>query len=149
MVFEPSLARGLAYYTGTVFEVYAKELDSAITAGGRYDKLIGSYLGGKQEYPAVGISFGLDRLIDVMKQLSDVPMKTETQLLIIPMNETKKDSYAIASQFRAAGINTDIDMMGRNISKNTTIKIPAHNIPAFKPAKVFVESVKTNTEVAV
>ena len=38
---------------------------------------------------------------------------------------------------------------GRNISKNTTIIIPAHNIPAFKPAKVFVESVKTNTEVAV
>ena len=36
---------------------------------------------------------------------------------------------------------------GRNISKNTTIKIPAHNIPAFKPAKVFVEGVKTNVEV--
>ncbi|RXJ52212.1 HU family DNA-binding protein [Gelidibacter gilvus] len=44
-------------------------------------------------------------------------------------------------------IKTRAEKTGRNISKNTTIKIPAHNIPAFKPAKVFVESVKLNVEV--
>jgi DNA-binding protein HU-beta len=44
-------------------------------------------------------------------------------------------------------IKTRAEKTGRNISKNTTIKIPAHNIPAFKPAKVFVESIKTNVEV--
>lgn len=44
-------------------------------------------------------------------------------------------------------IKTRAEKTGRNISKNTTIKIPAHNIPAFKPAKVFVESVKSNVEV--
>lgn len=44
-------------------------------------------------------------------------------------------------------IKTRAEKTGRNISKNTTIKIPAHNIPAFKPAKVFVEAVKSNTEV--
>ena len=44
-------------------------------------------------------------------------------------------------------IKTRAEKTGRNISKNTTIKIPAHNIPAFKPAKVFVESVKTNVKV--
>lgn len=44
-------------------------------------------------------------------------------------------------------IKTRAEKTGRNISKNTTIKIPAHNIPAFKPAKVFVESVKMNVEV--
>lgn len=44
-------------------------------------------------------------------------------------------------------IKTRAEKTGRNISKNTTIKIPAHNIPAFKPAKVFVENVKTNVEV--
>ena len=52
--------------------------------------------------------------------------------------------------FRGLGsfiIKTRAEKTGRNISKNTTIKIPAHNIPAFKPAKVFVESVKTNVEV--
>jgi len=44
-------------------------------------------------------------------------------------------------------IKTRAEKTGRNISKNTTIKIPAHNIPAFKPAKVFVESVKTSVKV--
>ena len=44
-------------------------------------------------------------------------------------------------------IKTRAEKTGRNISKNTTIKIPAHNIPAFKPAKVFVEGVKTNVQV--
>ena len=44
-------------------------------------------------------------------------------------------------------IKTRAEKTGRNISKNTTIKIPAHNIPAFKPAKVFVESVKSSVEV--
>nr|WP_317632603.1 HU family DNA-binding protein [uncultured Flavobacterium sp.] len=46
-------------------------------------------------------------------------------------------------------IKTRAEKTGRNISKNTTIKIPAHNIPAFKPAKVFVDGVKSNTEVKV
>lgn len=44
-------------------------------------------------------------------------------------------------------VKTRAEKTGRNISKNTTIKIPAHNIPAFKPAKVFVEGVKTNVKV--
>ena len=44
-------------------------------------------------------------------------------------------------------VKTRAEKTGRNISKNTTIKIPAHNIPAFKPAKIFVEGVKTNVEV--
>ncbi|MFA5557430.1 MAG: HU family DNA-binding protein [Flavobacteriaceae bacterium] len=46
-------------------------------------------------------------------------------------------------------VKTRAEKTGRNISKNTTIKIPAHNIPAFKPAKVFVENVKNNTKIAV
>ena len=46
-------------------------------------------------------------------------------------------------------VKTRAEKTGRNISKNTTIKIPAHNIPAFKPAKVFVESIKEKTEVTV
>jgi len=46
-----------------------------------------------------------------------------------------------------ATVESRAEKTGRNISKNTTIKIPAHNIPAFKPAKVFVEGVKTNVQV--
>ena len=49
--------------------------------------------------------------------------------------------------FGSCIIKTSAEKTGRNISKNTTIKIPAHNIPAFKPAKVFVEGVKSNVAV--
>jgi len=51
------------------------------------------------------------------------------------------------SRFGSFIIKTRAEKTGRNISKNTTIKIPAHNIPAFKPAKVFIEGVKTNVQV--
>lgn len=60
--FDPSLARGLDYYTSTIFELYASEYGNlSIGAGGRYDNLIGMF--SKKEAPAVGFSFGLDRLI--------------------------------------------------------------------------------------
>lgn len=129
VVFTPTLARGLGYYTGTVFEVYAKENTKigAIGAGGRYDKLIGSYLSGAQntdsqkavrDYPAVGISFGLDRIVDVLKKLGKAPeQKSRTKLFIVPLG-TKKESMAIAKQFRDAGINVDLDLMNRGPSKN-------------------------------
>ncbi|MFP4119078.1 MAG: histidine--tRNA ligase [Candidatus Woesearchaeota archaeon] len=125
--FSPILARGLGYYTATVYEIYDKEgrLDSAIGAGGRYDKMIGSYLSGNSErgtedrqYPAVGISFGLDRIVDVLKKLELArSKKTRTTLFIVPLG-TKQESFEIAERFRQAGINTDIDMIGRGPSKN-------------------------------
>ncbi len=130
VVFTPSLARGLGYYTGTVFEVLdAKgKLNSSIGGGGRYDKLIGSYLASDREYPAVGFSFGLDRIVLVLQKLGLVQeQKTRTKVFIIPM-QTKKECFVIAQELRKAGINTDIDMKGRGLSKNLTyandFKIP-------------------------
>lgn len=127
VVFSPTLARGLGYYTGTVFEVYAKENDSigAIGGGGRYNELIRGYLiaaGQKPQegvFPAVGISFGLDRMLDVLKKLNkvDVTKKTRTQVFIVPI-QTQKECFSIAQEFRKAGINTDIDMQGKGPSKN-------------------------------
>ncbi len=126
VVFVPSLARGLGYYTGTVFEVYSKEKPEigAISAGGRYDELVDSYLESvgrgieDRTYPAVGISFGLDRTVDVLKQLGQVEFaKTNVKLFIVPIGK-QKESFAIAQQFRDAGINVDIDLMKRGPSKN-------------------------------
>ncbi len=119
VVFDPTLARGLGYYTGTIFEAESTDKSvGSIGGGGRYDKLIGSYLGGNKEFPATGMSFGLDRMVEVIKKLNlNKEQKTRTQLLVIPMN-TVKESFAIAQQFRDANINTDLDVMGRNIKKN-------------------------------
>lgn len=120
IVFDPALARGLGYYTGTIFEVYAQENTKigAIGAGGRYDNLIGKYLGKEDgAYPAVGISFGLDRIVDVLQQLGKVSeQSSNTQVFVIPIGSI--DASAVTRKLRDAGINTDIDMMSRKLPKN-------------------------------
>ena len=80
--------------------------------------------------------------------------KSEVQAVIEAFMEEVKTSLESGDNVYLRGfgsfiIKTRAEKTGRNISKNTTIKIPAHNIPAFKPAKVFVESVKEKTEVTV
>ncbi|PIN79643.1 histidine--tRNA ligase [Candidatus Woesearchaeota archaeon CG10_big_fil_rev_8_21_14_0_10_34_8] len=118
-VFEISLCRGLAYYTGTVFEAFMKDgsFSSSLAGGGRYDNMIGDFLG-SGEYPAVGISFGLEPIIEVMKLKKKIDdKKTVTQVYVIPFG-TAKQSMKIASQLRKAGIKTEVDLVGRNPSKN-------------------------------
>ncbi|MAN28440.1 MULTISPECIES: HU family DNA-binding protein [Mesonia] len=78
--------------------------------------------------------------------------KGDVQATIETFMQEVKDSLESGDNVYLRGfgsfiIKTRAEKTGRNISKNTTIKIPAHNIPAFKPAKVFVEGVKSNVEV--
>ena len=78
--------------------------------------------------------------------------KGDVQATIETFMQEVKDSLESGDNVYLRGfgsfiIKTRSEKTGRNISKNTTIKIPAHNIPAFKPAKVFVEGVKSNVEV--
>jgi histidyl-tRNA synthetase len=128
--FVPSLARGLAYYTGPVFEVFLKsgKFKSSLAAGGRFDNLIGAVKGTKQTIPATGAGMGLDTIYDALLIEKKIKLReTVTQLYIIPIQATK-EALAIAKQFREAGINTDIDLIGRSISKNLSFcnsqKIP-------------------------
>jgi len=116
--FDASLARGLAYYTGTVIETFLKDnrIKSAVCAGGRYDAMIGAFLG-KSGYPAVGVSFGVDRIYDSLMEKQEVKQKTTTQIYIIPI-KTLNESMKIAQQLRDAGINTDIDSTDRGPSRN-------------------------------
>ncbi len=115
--FDISLARGLSYYTGNIFEVYAKKsnITSSLAGGGRYDKLLYNLTG--RDLPSVGISFGLDVIVDLLKERKIKLEKTETKIFIIPI-KTIKQSLEIASQLREQGINTDIDLADKGISKN-------------------------------
>jgi len=110
-----SLARGLSYYTGTIFEVYLKnsEITSSIAAGGRYDKMIGNFIGNKK-IPAVGISFGISVIKDALKDKNE---KAVTQFYIIPIN-TLNESIEIITKFRQNNLKCDIDLNNKNISKN-------------------------------
>jgi len=127
IIFNHSLARGLNYYTGTVFEGFLKEskITSSICGGGRYDNMIGMFAENNRQYPAVGIAFGLEPIIDSLKDKA--LKKTVTELYIIPI-KTFNESLVIATKLREAGIDVDIDLMDRGISKNldyaNMMKIP-------------------------
>lgn len=124
-----SLARGLAYYTGPVYEGFLRKskISSSICGGGRYDDLIGLYLGGKEQYPATGISFGLEPITEAIKLTKEEMVKTVSQVYIIPI-KTTKEALEIAQKLRKASIKTDIDLLGRGLSKNLDyadkLKIP-------------------------
>ncbi len=119
ILFTPSLARGLAYYTGTVYEVFAQNdaVTSSIAAGGRYDTMIQQFLDAKQEYPAVGISFGLDRIALILEVHEKNRPKTVTKIFVIPINK-EKEALVIVEKLRDAGIKTETDLVGRGPSKN-------------------------------
>ncbi len=119
IVINVSLARGLAYYTGTVFEGFLRksEVKSSICGGGRFDDMIGEYLGGKEKFPACGISFGLDVISEAMKLQGLGKDKTVSKVYVVPIG-CVKECFGITQQLRNAGINTDFDIIGRSISKN-------------------------------
>jgi len=105
-----TLARGLNYYTGAIFEVKALDVQiGSITGGGRYDNLTGIF--GMPGLSGVGISFGVDRIYDVLNQLDAYPKNavTSTQLLFINFGE-QETAYClpIAAKARQAGIRTEV-----------------------------------------
>ena len=108
--FDLTLARGLNYYTGAIFEVKAIDVEiGSITGGGRYDNLTGIF--GMPGLSGVGISFGADRIFDVLNQLDLYPKESlnATQLLFINFGE-KETAYClpIVSAAREQGIRTEI-----------------------------------------
>lgn len=102
------LVRGLSYYTGSVFEVTLRDAPEigSVCGGGRYDELVAQFTG--QKIPAVGVSFGVDRLFAAMEKLGLLEKKqTLTQVLILQLDTDLKSEYlAMAKELRAAGINT-------------------------------------------
>ena len=125
-----TLARGLNYYTGAIFEVKAKDVSiGSICGGGRYDNLTGIF--GMADVSGVGISFGADRIYDVLTELNKFPSDLEqlTNALFINFGE-KETEYCIrcASMMRKAGIKTEIypdaAKMKKQMSYADTKKIP-------------------------
>ena len=118
LVFEPTLARGLDYYTGMIFEVIIPEIPiGSFGGGGRYDNLI-SDLGGPK-VPAVGIAFGFDRIVEAVKNLELLESsKTNAKVLVsIFSPEFKTESLKVANSLRKAGINTEVYPANDNIGK--------------------------------
>ncbi len=112
--FDLSLARGLEYYTSVVFEVCVKGGPS-VGGGGRYDKLVESY--GGQKTPAVGGSFGVDRLLDLSEERINV--QKGPKVLVVPIGrELQGEALGLVQKIRGLGVNAAMDLNSRGISKN-------------------------------
>ncbi len=117
-----TLARGLSYYTGAIFEVKAKDVEiGSITGGGRYDDLTGIF--GMKNMSGVGISFGADRIFDVMNQLDIFPKDSTatTRVLFVNFGE-KEEAFClpVLKTLRAAGINSEIYPEAAKMKKQMT-----------------------------
>jgi len=111
--FDLSLARGLDYYTGLIYEVVPKDTSlkvGSIAAGGRYDNLVGMF--SKRDIPCVGISFGVDRILTILKARQTPPKSTpkiDVWLVAFGSSLLVEEKMALARQLRKAGISVDSD----------------------------------------
>ena len=114
-----TLARGQDYYTGNVFEVYDKSgyLTSSIGGGGRYDKMVTEYINDGEVYPAVGISFGLTSIYEILKTRDDFKNTSDIKFYIIPMG-VDMEALSLANTLRSYGYNVDVEMKGRKLKKS-------------------------------
>ncbi len=128
--FDPTMVRGLDYYTGPIFETYVEEPKiGSITGGGRYDNLVSS-LGGPN-IPAVGTTIGLDRIVDCIIELNLLPNISKTKLDVLIANfgsETEHQSIELANLLRKNNVNVffypKADKLGKQINYALNSNIP-------------------------
>lgn len=107
--FDASIARGLDYYTGTVFEIFLldKPEYGSICSGGRYDGLVDQF--SKESLPAVGGSIGIDRLLQALVEMGSLEVVQPIKALILNQNEALEKEYVkLASDLREAGVNVEM-----------------------------------------
>jgi histidyl-tRNA synthetase len=105
-----SIARGLDYYTGTIYETFLSELPSigSVCSGGRYDNLAGLYT--KQQLPGIGASLGLDRLLAAMEELGKLEKISTPAEIFVPyfVADRLGDYLKLAANLRRAGFNVEV-----------------------------------------
>jgi histidyl-tRNA synthetase len=110
LLLDVSIARGLDYYTGAIFETFLDDLSTigSICSGGRYDNLAGLFT--KQELPGIGASLGLDRLLAALEELKMIDkIRTPAPVLIAFFDKERLDDYLrLAATIRAGGIGVEV-----------------------------------------
>ena len=116
LIFDPTLVRGMSYYTGTIFEIVMPELGASCGGGGRYDKMVGKFTG--QEVPACGFSIGFERIILLMVESGfKIPGESKKVAYLIEKGvsgQTLCDIIAKAQQTRADGTQVLVARMNKN-----------------------------------
>lgn len=146
------LVRGLAYYTGPIFEVRLTEEIGSVAGGGRYDALIGLY--GQQEY-ATGISFGVERLVYLInKNEKEGIAETPTKIFVVNVKpEFYPYALEVANEIRKAGVCAEVDLNERNLRKQleyaNALRIPYVAVVGGrekKEGKITLRNMKTGEE---
>ena len=127
---DPSLARGLSYYTGAIMEINVSDMPGSLGGGGRYDNLIGMFLG--RDIPACGFSLGLERILVVMSERTMFPESVgrgSSDVMVTVWNhDTRVDAVALASMLRAAGLRVDLypepDKIGKQFKYASSRGVP-------------------------
>jgi histidyl-tRNA synthetase len=116
-IVDPSIVRGLDYYTGTVFEFTVDSIgaQSTVCGGGRYDGLLSSI--GGPEMPAVGFGMGITRLIQALKDEDLVPeFDSGCDIYIAPLGENASEfAFVLSQKLRSAGVSAETDVCGRSL----------------------------------
>lgn len=122
--FAPYLARGIDIYTGTVWEIFLKErkvgkqeFNMSIGGGGRYDKIITTFMDNGNEYPAVGMSFGLDVIYEILMLKNPERKNSIVDLFVIPM-ETQSEAFRFCSKMRNLGVRTEMEKKQQKLKKS-------------------------------
>jgi histidyl-tRNA synthetase len=129
---DPSLARGLSYYTGAIMEISVPDLAGSMGGGGRYDNLVGMFSG--KDIPACGFSLGLERIVLVMTERGMFPEnvgRASADVLVTVWNEEAvRDSLAFAAELRksAPGLRVDVypeaDKLGKQLKYASALGVP-------------------------
>ena len=116
LVFDPTLVRGMSYYTGTIFEIEMAEFGSSVAGGGRYDKMIGKFTG--KDTPACGFSIGFERIITIlMEQNFQVPGTSGKKAFLIEKNMPADKLCEVLKEAKAereAGAQVLVALMNKN-----------------------------------
>ena len=127
---DPSLARGLSYYTGAIMEISVPNLAGSLGGGGRYDNLVGMF--SKLSIPACGFSLGLERIIVVMTEREMFPpdlFETSADVMVTIWDEdATADALALARELRATSLRVDVypgaDKIGKQLKYASSIGVP-------------------------
>jgi len=127
---DASLARGLSYYTGAILEIAVADLPGSLGGGGRYDGLVGMFLG--RDVPACGFSLGLERILVVMQERNmfpaDVARGAVDILVTVWDAESAPDAVALAADLRKSGLRAEVypepDKLGKQFKYASSRQVP-------------------------
>ena len=156
ILIDPSLARGLSYYTGAIMEITVPDLAGSLGGGGRYDGLIGMF--GKEQIPACGFSLGLERILVVMDEKNMFPPEiaesTSADVMVTVWNEESiTDSLKLAAALRKQNLRVTVypeaEKLGKQFKYADTIGVPYVCVAGddeIKAGKVKLKNMKTGEE---